>query len=174
MKCEGICGKPIKTPGAGWNHWLGVWKSYSNLGHWAGSLGKLSKEIQKYVDIQSSMASLVSNSVGKTCKPGEITRNISQVWCGYGGVSAKIIIFESNLRIVGTYQVNSGEIIRNILDSEASLVEYAETSQVFWASVSKNLENLQKSDARPRTYPEMRGGPEGGITRKSRGKRRGM
>ena len=26
--CEGICEKPIKTPGAGWDHWLGVWKSY--------------------------------------------------------------------------------------------------------------------------------------------------
>jgi len=42
--CEGICEKPIKIPGAGWGHWLDVWKSYSNLGHWAGLLGKLNKK----------------------------------------------------------------------------------------------------------------------------------
>ena len=43
-KCEGICEKPIKPPGAGWDHWLGVWKSHLNLGHWAGSIGKLSRK----------------------------------------------------------------------------------------------------------------------------------
>jgi len=52
------------------------------------------------------MATL-ANSLRETCQPGEITRNISQVWCSYGGISANIVNVESNLRSVGTYYVNS-------------------------------------------------------------------
>jgi len=54
------------------------------------------------------MASL-EISVGKTCPPGEITRNISQVWCRYGGISAKLVNVESSLRIVWTCYANSGQ-----------------------------------------------------------------
>ena len=54
------------------------------------------------------MATL-ANSLRETCQPGEITRNISQVWCRYGGISANIVNVESNLRSVGTYYVNSGQ-----------------------------------------------------------------
>ena len=67
------------------------------------------------------MASLV-NSVGNTCQSGEISRNISQVRYRYGEIFAKIVNVESNLRNVGTYYVNSAQILR--------------------ASVNKNLENL--------------------------------
>jgi len=52
------------------------------------------------------MASLV-NYVGKTCQPGEITRNFSLVWYRYGGNLANILFFESNSRNVRTYYVNS-------------------------------------------------------------------
>jgi len=81
-----------------------------NLGHWTRSLGKLSKKHIK-----------ISRNLKFYGQPDELCRKSLPAWrntvrfgAGMEECLQKIVNIQSNLRNVGTYYVNSAQIVRNI------------------------------------------------------------